>query len=255
MRELEAKLRSAYVAKERQAQMAEKEALKFDSLLEDAEIVKRMKAEAERAELEQAAIAQTKHQEMAQYKQDLHRQLEERERSKQAQYEEFLREKLLIDEIVRKIHEEDARELERKMLARQATREYVTEFKKAREAWKEAERERMEAENRRIVEYARVQQERDDYAKAAKKAREQALEQLQQHLFEKIEKDREQREEMEKIRQELYLEEQEELARNHERVEMERKLRQRLDLQKQVFDSINSLTLKFSYILYYKVVK
>ena len=255
LRELEAKLRSAYVAKERQAQMAEKEALKFDSLLEDAEIVKRMKAEAERAELEQAAIAQTKHQEMAQYKQDLHRQLEERERSKQAQYEEFLREKLLIDEIVRKIHEEDARELERKMLARQATREYVAEFQKAREAWKEAERERMEAENRRIVAYARVQQERDDYAKAAKKAREQALEQLQQHLFEKIEKDREQREEMEKIRQELYLEEQEELARNHERVEMERKLRQRLDLQKQVFEYINSLTFKFSYLLYYKVVK
>lgn len=238
LRELEAKLRAAYVAKERQAQMAEKEALKFDSLLEDAEIMKRMKAEAEQAEAEQAAQAHARHAEMSEYKRDLQRQLEERERGKQAEYEEFLREKLLIDEIVRKIHEEDARELERKMLARQATREYVDEFKRQREAWKQAERERMEAENRRIVEYARVQQQRDERAKAEKKAREAHVEQLQQKLMEKIERDREQRDEMERVRQELYLEEQEELARNHDRVEMERKLRQRLELQKQVLVSI-----------------
>ena len=41
---------------------------------------------------------------------------------------------------------------------------------------------------------------------------------------------------MERVRQELYLEEQEELVRNHERVEIERKLRQRIDLQKQHAD-------------------
>ncbi len=49
----------------------------------------------------------------------------------------------------------------------------------------------------------------------------------------KLKKDRESREELERVRQELYLEEQEQLARNHERIEMERKLRQRIDLQKQ----------------------
>jgi hypothetical protein len=234
LRELEAKLRSAYVAKERHAQMAEKEAHKFDSLLEDAEIMKRMKEEAERAEAEQAARSQTKQAEMAQYKLDLHKQLEEKELDKQARYEEFLKEKLLIDEIIRKIYEEDQREIERKLLARKATKEFVEEFKKQREAWKIAEREKMEAENRKIVEYARVQKEREDEAKAVKKAKDNAMQQLQKQLFDQIERDREKRDEMEKVRQELYLEEQEELARNHERVEMERKLRQRLDLQKQV---------------------
>ena len=47
--------------------------------------------------------------ESVQYKQKLEKQLCEQERMKQAQYEEFLKEKLMIDEIVRKIHEEDQR--------------------------------------------------------------------------------------------------------------------------------------------------
>lgn len=41
------------------------------------------------------------------YHQELEKQLEEQERKKQDAYEEFLREKLMIDEIVRKIYEED----------------------------------------------------------------------------------------------------------------------------------------------------
>lgn len=64
------------------------------------------------------------------------------------------------------------------------------------------------------------------------------MEKLQKKLFTQIEKDREEREEMERVRQELYLEEQEELVRNHERVEIERKLRQRIDLQKQHSEQI-----------------
>lgn len=41
------------------------------------------------------------------YQQELEKQLEEQERKKQDAYEEFLKEKLMIDEIVRKIYEED----------------------------------------------------------------------------------------------------------------------------------------------------
>ena len=43
------------------------------------------------------------------YQQDLESQLEEQERKKQEAYEEFLKEKLMIDEICRKIYEEDQR--------------------------------------------------------------------------------------------------------------------------------------------------
>lgn len=95
--------------KERHAQMAEKEAHKFDDMLEDAMIMKRMKEEAERAEKENLKKAAVKHVEMMKYKEDLTKQLEEKEYAKQKAYEEFLKEKLMIDEIVRKIYEEDQR--------------------------------------------------------------------------------------------------------------------------------------------------
>ena len=109
LRELEAKLKEAYVNKERQAQMPEKKAHKFDDMLEDAMIMKRMKEEAERAEKENLKKAAVKHVEMLKYKEDLTKQLEEKEFAKQKAYEEFLKEKLMIDEIVRKLYEEDQR--------------------------------------------------------------------------------------------------------------------------------------------------
>ena len=51
------------------------------------------------------------------YQQELERQLEEQEQKKQEAYEEFLKEKLMIDEIVRKIYEEDQRWVKEKRLS------------------------------------------------------------------------------------------------------------------------------------------
>ena len=42
-----------------------------------------------------------------QYQEELEKQLRDQEKAKQEQYEEFLKEKLMIDEIVRKIYAED----------------------------------------------------------------------------------------------------------------------------------------------------
>ena len=47
--------------------------------------------------------------ESVRYQKQLENQLLEKERRKQEAYEEFLKEKLMIDEIVRKIYEEDQR--------------------------------------------------------------------------------------------------------------------------------------------------
>ncbi|CAF4687769.1 unnamed protein product, partial [Rotaria magnacalcarata] len=59
------------------------------------------------------------------------------------------------------------------------------------------ERQRMEEENRRIKEYANTQQQREDVAKAEKRAREQALDNVQRTLADQIKRDREEREEQE----------------------------------------------------------
>ena len=46
------------------------------------------------------------------YQKQLEFQLSEQEEKKRAAYEDFLKEKLMIDEIVRKIYDEDLREAE-----------------------------------------------------------------------------------------------------------------------------------------------
>lgn len=68
-----------------------------------------MKDEHELAEIEKEKQEQKKYEEVVRYQQELERQLEEKERKRQEAYEEFLKEKLMVDEIVRKIYEEDQR--------------------------------------------------------------------------------------------------------------------------------------------------
>ena len=61
--------------------------------------------------------------------------------------------------------------------------------------------------------------------------REEELSNLQMRLANKIRAEKEARSEMERLRQELYLEEQEETARVMEKAEIETKIRQRLELR------------------------
>lgn len=66
-----------------------------------------MKEERERVIKEESSAELRRNKEKIMYQQELEKQLEEQERKKQDAYEEFLKEKLMIDEIVRKIYEED----------------------------------------------------------------------------------------------------------------------------------------------------
>lgn len=63
--------------------------------------------EQERVIKEENAAEERRNKVKAQYFTDLEKQLEEQERKKQEAYEQLLKEKLMIDEIVRKIYEED----------------------------------------------------------------------------------------------------------------------------------------------------
>ena len=66
-----------------------------------------MMEEHERLIKEESAAEDKQNQAKAQYSHDLENQLEEQEKKKQEAYEQLLKEKLMIDEIVRKIYEED----------------------------------------------------------------------------------------------------------------------------------------------------
>ena len=66
-----------------------------------------MMEEQQRLIKEENAAEDKRNQVKAQYSHDLEKQLEEQEKQKQEAYEQLLKEKLMIDEIVRKIYEED----------------------------------------------------------------------------------------------------------------------------------------------------
>lgn len=76
---------------------------------EEADVARQQKSEREQAHMEQQKLELKRLEEQVQYQRELELQLVEKERRRQEAYEEFLKEKLLVDEIVRKIHEEDQR--------------------------------------------------------------------------------------------------------------------------------------------------
>ena len=73
------------------------------------------------------------HQQMLKYQAELEQQLAEQEKKKQELYEEFLKEKLMIDEICMRIYDEDQKEIEAKLEKQRATRKYIEDFKRKRE--------------------------------------------------------------------------------------------------------------------------
>lgn len=76
---------------------------------EEVDYARQMKRENERAAAEQLRLEQKRHEELLEHQRQLEQQLVDRERRRQEAYEEFLREKLLVDEVIRKIYEEDER--------------------------------------------------------------------------------------------------------------------------------------------------
>ncbi|KFQ21238.1 Meiosis-specific nuclear structural protein 1, partial [Merops nubicus] len=231
LRELEKKLKTAYVNKERAAQLAEKEAIQHEKMKREGEVNQKMKEEYERLIKEESSAELRRNKEKIMYQQELEKQLEEQERKKKDAHEEFLREKLVIDEIVRKIYEEDKTEKQLKLDKMRAIQTYIEEFKKEQAIWRTRKQEEMEEENRKIMEFANIQRQREEDQMAKIRDSEEKKQRLQNMIAQNLEREQKKRVELEQIRQELYLEEQAETERKKEMAEIEKRIRQRLDLR------------------------
>jgi|Transcript_76726 hypothetical protein len=158
----------------------------------------------------------------------LQQQMEERDMAKVAAYQEFLREKHMVDEIVRKIEEEDKNEQIERMNKQRQTREYIAEYLRDRERVKAEDKARQEEEDRQILAFMAEQNRRkeDQSAKTRQKMREQEL--LLQTQSEAIAEERRKKEEMEDILIEYYQELKEEKDREAEQARIEKRLRDRV---------------------------
>ncbi|NXM80311.1 MNS1 protein, partial [Oenanthe oenanthe] len=195
------------------------------------EVAQEMKEEYDRYLKEEMSAELRRHQEKKMYHQELDKQIEEQEKKKQEAYGEFLREKLMIDEIVKKIYEEDQMEKQRKLDKIRETQTYIEEFIKEQDIWRKRKQEEMEEENRKIMEFANMQRQREDDRMAKVRDTEEKKQKVQNMVAKTMEREEQRRKEQEQIREDLYLEEQEAMERKKEMEEIEKRLRQCLDLR------------------------
>ena len=112
------------------------------------------------------------------------------------------------------------------------TRREMETFKAEQARWRELEIAAINDENRRIMEHAASQDQREAGGKAAKVKALEDREVLQMRIHAQIDKERVANEELDKIRDDLAQEEMHEQSRQKDRAEVEARMRQRLQLQR-----------------------
>lgn len=228
LRDLESRLRAAYINKEVQAQLAEKRleklqektrqkeasAVLVQALYKDEEI-KRMSVEQETMK-------------KSQYKQELQDQMILQEQMRRFQFEEFLREKKMLDDVIQRIHEEDERIREEKYCKLLKTREELAKFKEAQEIWRQRERKELEAEHRRIEEYLMQQSKEFQRRQESKAQKQDAKSKICNEIARKMYAEETARRDRVDILQELLEQELIDKEDSRHREEMDKLFRQRL---------------------------
>lgn len=230
LRDLEQKLRAAYLTKDLNRQKEEKKQAEMRKAQEErlldieleADRLRKLKADEEkRASLVAQAYEK---------KRVLDIQMEERHMAQKQAYEEFQREKRMVDDIIAKIMEEERLEQMEKMKKRNESVEMMRQFMEDRERWKAEEVRRQQAEDDAINKYKESVASRD----GAWAERQKALEEEKQRIFDRISaevtaKQREQEEFLE-LQIVLSMQEAEEKRVREDKARAEKRLRDKVEM-------------------------
>lgn len=224
LRELEEKLKAAYMTKERKAQITEKsviaqvrneEEAKLDMMMEE-DRRRGVHMDAKEQYMRKAASLEAQGQ--------LEEQILEHEHQKELAYQAYLEEKAKVDGLVTKIQEEDRAELVAIHNKKQETQGWIQQYLNDRKRWKEEEQEQVRSEEQAIIDYAAKKREEQGKWEAKKQAEQDFKDRMCAEIAAEIRKKEMEREELEDIRETLALEEEEERLRRKE--EGERKKRE-----------------------------
>ena len=153
LRELESKLRLAYINKARAAQLAENRLKKQEEKLrseEEDRLEREVHAKLVEEELQQEKDEALK---KMRYERQLDYQLEEKQEMNIRKYEEFLKEKKAIDEIIDKIKREEHQKKVQLLVNKNVEKELIRKFIESQKIWSERERERIEKQDEEIRKY------------------------------------------------------------------------------------------------------
>ncbi|XP_055551199.1 meiosis-specific nuclear structural protein 1-like [Wyeomyia smithii] len=229
LRELESKLRAAYVAKGLAAQQAEAEARRIEE---------RMAAQREQEELEQLRlknmdyIKQCQEEEWKRKRElrdVLYNQMQTAQRRKQILYQEFLQEKMYLDEICKRIQEEQFEEIQRKMELQQRTRKEMEYFQEAKEIWQERQKLALAEENERIRRYLESRDAEQEEQNKRKLQSAQTRERLNEKMVAALQADYDQARKREELLQDLYAAELDERQENRIQHDLEQQMRRRIE--------------------------
>ncbi|XP_058063748.1 meiosis-specific nuclear structural protein 1-like [Anopheles bellator] len=231
IRELESKLRAAYVAKGITAQLAEIEQRKQHDKLQAC----REKEACKKQQQENLVYMQSKHEAETKQKKQLRtvllEQISESRYKKQCLYEDFLRQKSSLDAVVKKIQEEHLEAIQRKLELRNCTRKEMEYFQESKETWKARQKLLNDEENELIRKYCK---EKDElYAEVQKRKEEMNAkrEHLNMRMVAEMESAEAEKLKRENLLQELYMAEQDDRVKLKLQRELEDSLRKRIDLR------------------------
>lgn len=212
LKTLKEKLTQAKISKVRSTQLKER------ALLDRQEEAKQAQMDAAYEEDRRAAVeaeyeeSQRKLHLNVQSKRVLQHQIAAREVKKAEAHEAFLREKAMVDEIVRGIEAEDRAKAAEGRRVQREMQLNIDDYLAQRKVWREAERARAEEELRRIEEYNDQKRRQHEKLMNQKRREKDGADEILRKLTREIEQKRREEDEMRQLLDELYQEEAEQKA-------------------------------------------
>ena len=231
IQQLRANLKAAEVNSIRSQQLEEKEIIKRKeeerNRLEDQCIEElRQKAESEQFDDSSQRLAAA-----LESKEILRQQMLEREKAKRDAYEQFLREKAKIDEIVNSLAQEDELTKQRQLAKQRELQDNIHLYLQERAKWREQEKERTRIELQKIHEYQELQRQRQEQILSEQRKKQEIRDDILSRITSELQAKRKEEEEMEQLLSELYAEEAEERAMLELQEREEKILKLRFEMQ------------------------
>lgn len=235
LKELKEKLRAAKISRARAVQLEERNLMQQQSHAEDLAMDQMM--ERERQQSEQRAYEEENRRLTMnhQRKAVILNQIAEKETAKKQAYEEFLREKAMVDEIVRGIEAEDVEKMKAADNRRRELQDSIRNFLAEREIWKEEEKARVQAELDQIAEYNKQQGKRHAEMMANKKKIADQQDAILRKLTDELNAKKREEDEIRQLLDELYQEEAEQKAQ----ARVDRDNENRTRMQQEMIDANN----------------
>ena len=232
LRALEAKLKTAFMNKEREAQLAERQLIKQKMRLEESQIEHAMDEDrfAAVVAMQQSDAERRTHATKARVY--LEEQMADKETLKAEAQEQFEREKQMIDAIVAKIRIQDEDEDAARRAKQLETQDYIKGFLKEKEQWRSDAIQQQKDEESTIERYAEEKRAQQDAWEASKAAAQFERDAAGEKIAQEQKARQHEEEYMEQLRADLVIEEREEAMRLKEKEMFERRVQERMDMMR-----------------------